>query len=201
MKKLTSLITLGLLLCSLLAAKTQAAVDYSALDFSYKYTVATGNWTPTAPTANLDGFTHPTETSYDNNGGLVVKLKSLTLPNVANLNATKYVYLTLTYDSMNPDPALPVITITDPAGAVPTVVPDVAHPEGNSPWSWTYQWTITPQPATETLTFTPPFPLIQPGTHLLSLEVGTKCVPEPSTYLAGLSALGMLGLFGWRNRK
>lgn len=26
-------------------------------------------------------------------------------------------------------------------------------------------------------------------------------VPEPSTYLAGLSALGMLGVFGWRNRK
>jgi hypothetical protein len=26
-------------------------------------------------------------------------------------------------------------------------------------------------------------------------------VPEPSTYLAGLSALGMLGLFGWRNRR
>lgn len=26
-------------------------------------------------------------------------------------------------------------------------------------------------------------------------------VPEPATYLAGLSALGMLGLFGWRNRK
>ncbi len=26
-------------------------------------------------------------------------------------------------------------------------------------------------------------------------------VPEPSTYLAGLSALGMLGVFGWRNRR
>ena len=26
-------------------------------------------------------------------------------------------------------------------------------------------------------------------------------VPEPSTYLAGLSALGMLGFFGWRKRK
>ncbi len=26
-------------------------------------------------------------------------------------------------------------------------------------------------------------------------------VPEPSTYLAGLGALGMLGVFGWRNRK
>jgi type VI secretion system secreted protein VgrG len=26
-------------------------------------------------------------------------------------------------------------------------------------------------------------------------------VPEPATILAGLSALGMLGLFGWRNRK
>jgi hypothetical protein len=26
-------------------------------------------------------------------------------------------------------------------------------------------------------------------------------VPEPSTYLAGLGALTMMGLFGWRNRK
>ena len=31
--------------------------------------------------------------------------------------------------------------------------------------------------------------------------VNLTAVPEPSTYLAGLSALGMLGLFGWRNRK
>jgi len=30
---------------------------------------------------------------------------------------------------------------------------------------------------------------------------GMNIVPEPSTVLAGLSALGMLGLFGWRNRK
>lgn len=29
----------------------------------------------------------------------------------------------------------------------------------------------------------------------------TAAVPEPSTYLAGLSALGMLGLVGWRKRK
>ena len=28
-----------------------------------------------------------------------------------------------------------------------------------------------------------------------------QAVPEPSTYLAGLSALGMLGFFGWRKRK
>jgi hypothetical protein len=28
-----------------------------------------------------------------------------------------------------------------------------------------------------------------------------SAVPEPGTYLAGLSALGMLGLFGWRHRK
>ena len=26
-------------------------------------------------------------------------------------------------------------------------------------------------------------------------------VPEPSTYLAGLGALGMLGMFGWKNRR
>ena len=32
-------------------------------------------------------------------------------------------------------------------------------------------------------------------------EMTFSAVPEPSTYLAGLSALGMLGLFGWRNRK
>ncbi len=31
-------------------------------------------------------------------------------------------------------------------------------------------------------------------------EITFEAVPEPSTYLAGLSALGMLGLFGWRNR-
>ncbi len=31
--------------------------------------------------------------------------------------------------------------------------------------------------------------------------VSVAPVPEPSTYLAGLSALGMLALFGWRNRK
>jgi len=32
-------------------------------------------------------------------------------------------------------------------------------------------------------------------------EFQVSSVPEPSTYLAGLSALGMLGMFGWRNRK
>ena len=34
-----------------------------------------------------------------------------------------------------------------------------------------------------------------------SITFGYSAVPEPSTYLAGLSALGMLGFFGWRNRK
>jgi hypothetical protein len=33
------------------------------------------------------------------------------------------------------------------------------------------------------------------------VEYDVAPVPEPSTYFAGLSALGMLGLFGWRNRK
>lgn len=32
-------------------------------------------------------------------------------------------------------------------------------------------------------------------------SVNVNVVPEPSTYLAGLGALGMLGLFGWRNRR
>lgn len=32
-------------------------------------------------------------------------------------------------------------------------------------------------------------------------DVQLTAVPEPSTWFAGLSALGMLSLFGWRNRK
>ena len=36
---------------------------------------------------------------------------------------------------------------------------------------------------------------------VLSIDLPFSQVPEPSTCLAGLSALGMLGLFGWRNRK
>ncbi len=32
-------------------------------------------------------------------------------------------------------------------------------------------------------------------------NVSVTAVPEPGTYLAGLSALGMLGMFAWRNRK
>jgi len=39
------------------------------------------------------------------------------------------------------------------------------------------------------------------GPFLDDVRVYASPVPEPSTYLAGLSALGMLGLFGWRNRK
>lgn len=33
------------------------------------------------------------------------------------------------------------------------------------------------------------------------VDIKASCVPEPSTYLAGLSALGMLGAMGWRSRK
>jgi len=33
------------------------------------------------------------------------------------------------------------------------------------------------------------------------IPVSAVPVPEPSTYLAGLTALGMLGLSAWRNRK
>jgi hypothetical protein len=36
---------------------------------------------------------------------------------------------------------------------------------------------------------------------ILLANFSVYAVPEPSTYLAGLSAFGMLGLFGWRNRK
>jgi PEP-CTERM motif len=32
-------------------------------------------------------------------------------------------------------------------------------------------------------------------------DVSVTAVPEPSTYLAGLSAIGMLGLFAWKSRK
>jgi len=34
-----------------------------------------------------------------------------------------------------------------------------------------------------------------------AFSLSYTAVPEPSTYLAGLGALGMLGIFGWKNRK
>jgi hypothetical protein len=40
-----------------------------------------------------------------------------------------------------------------------------------------------------------------PGVLQIDLPFQPVPVPEPSTYLAGLSALGMLCLFGRRNRK
>ena len=46
------------------------------------------------------------------------------------------------------------------------------------------------------LTFT-----INPDENWHAFNIGVGAVPEPSTYLAGLGALGMLGMFGWRNRK
>lgn len=40
-----------------------------------------------------------------------------------------------------------------------------------------------------------------PANAIRLISDGDPVVPEPSTYFAGLSALGMLGLFGLRNRK
>ncbi len=66
---------------------------------------------------------------------------------------------------------------------------------------------------TLTATYTSPSSVLA-GQHLVILISATQrqldfdnvkleatSVPEPSTYLAGLSALGMLGVFGWRTRK
>ncbi len=39
------------------------------------------------------------------------------------------------------------------------------------------------------------------GTFFLDYTPPPPVVPEPSTYFAGLGALGMLGMFGWKNRK
>jgi len=46
----------------------------------------------------------------------------------------------------------------------------------------------------------PAFPVFGAGTFGYIEPENITAVPEPSTYLAGLSALGML-VFGWRNRK
>ncbi len=57
------------------------------------------------------------------------------------------------------------------------------------------------------LTVTPIFFAASSGsvTHTYTFDVlanfQLSLVPEPSTYLAGVGALGMLGMFGWRNRK
>jgi hypothetical protein len=43
--------------------------------------------------------------------------------------------------------------------------------------------------------------MLLPAGGTAVIDITTSVVPEPSTYLAGLSALGLLGFFGVRNRK
>ena len=42
---------------------------------------------------------------------------------------------------------------------------------------------------------------VNPTSSQYSVGPNLATVPEPSTYLAGLGAFGLLGLLGWRNRK
>ncbi|MCE7972714.1 MAG: hypothetical protein DYG92_00080 [Leptolyngbya sp. PLA1] len=106
----------------------------------------------------------------------------------------KKVYLLLTYDTSRWDEnqvpgrgQLPNLFISDPAQGVTLDHYDVSLGTGQAYW----EWTIRPQPGHETITF--------PGMHgydmhnaMISMEVGTKCVPQPGAVallaLAGVAA-------------
>ena len=65
---------------------------------------------------------------------------------------------------------------------------------GNARWNW---GSISGGISLPTTTGNFESPAFAAGTF----DFSTTAVPEPSTYLAGLGALTMLGFFGWRNRK
>jgi hypothetical protein len=174
MKKFTSLITLALLLCSLLASKTQASI-MPQVHWDRYLTYENGAWTENGAL-------------YNNWNGVTL---NLTVGNVAIPDNVKHIYIEMEYNGPAPvPPAVSSIPGTTVAG------PDVY--DASTSTSRTWHWTITPQPDIEYIQF-----YSANWNYVSKVDVGIFCtgIPEPSTYFAGLSALGLLGMFGWRNRK
>jgi hypothetical protein len=138
---------------------------------------------------------------YDSSAVLVV-------PNQANPTATKTFYLDLSYNtgvSANQAPTDISLQAGGPGnglGAIGTLTAVNTSPNSSD---LLYMWTLTPQPAQETLYFdswawSPGTGGGSPPANLTGITVGSVC-PEPTTLaVLGISAFGLLGC-GRRWRK
>lgn len=111
----------------------------------------------------------------------------------------KKVYLLLTYDTSTWDEnqvpgrgQLPNLFISDPAQGVTLDHYDVSLGTGQAYW----EWTIRPQPGHETITF-PGMHGYDMHNHMISMEIGTTCVPQPGA----IALLALAGVAATRRRR
>lgn len=195
MKKLITLLGISLLLGCLFAVNTQANIIPPTPDYwDYWYTGTPADPTGATPWKWVEkqdkyGFGQPEWISPGQNYP-----QTLWINNSQNDKKYKILSLELLYANNVP----------------PVIAPPLVEAFGTSVFNYdvkptppvygrtdvTYTWYIFPQPGKESITLPPGWDV-----GLVQLDIATKCVPEPSTVFAGLSALGLLGLFGWKNRK
>ncbi len=112
----------------------------------------------------------------------------LTIGNTSS-NQVKSFALILYYNTENP--SWPNVTLSSGTYKIDIITPgDQEEHDGLGGSSVTYEWTITPQPAQEILTFSS-----NPADNndFVRMEFATKCIPEPSTLaLIGLAGGGVL---------
>ncbi|HOX56145.1 MAG TPA: hypothetical protein P5205_04725 [Candidatus Paceibacterota bacterium] len=109
----------------------------------------------------------------------------LVVPNQARPDLTKVVTMVLFFGD-GWDETVPTLTL----GGGTLAHHDVSLGSKTAIW----EWTMFPQPASETITF-PGWYGYDMHNGMTGMKVGTVCIPEPS--ICGLAGLGML-LLAWR---
>jgi hypothetical protein len=114
----------------------------------------------------------------------------LYIPNIRVESNVKNVYLILTFDTNEWDETAPELSISAPDLDKPPalVASDVSLGSGVA----YYHWRLTPQPASETITW-PGYYGYDMHNGMTSMELGTWCIPTPSGFvLMGLAALPLV---------
>jgi hypothetical protein len=189
------LVFLGMWVIAALSLCNCASADIigvGSVDYQYHADVLNGAWAKVSdPGYGLpQWYTLPSVVSRD---------QWIYVPNLEQLDKVKDLWLEVQF-APGSTPAIdnPIVwaaqgfTIT--GGTNPTYYPD------SNTYVWA--WTITPQPGSELLDFSPSFP----WANVIGIDVATKCVPKPSapepSTLVGLVTCGLFGLvLAWRRRK